>query len=100
MIEHAFVSAEGERLELRDLPDHVRLAADASHATVRTPRSRSSGALWTPREMEERAQVLAELDRNDWNRSETANALGYSRVTLWKKMRKFGIDEGVFRRGG
>ena len=52
------------------------------------------------REREERDEILRELDRHDWNRTETAAALGYSRVTLWKKMRKYTIDEGVFRRGG
>jgi len=96
-IEHAFVTAEGDRIEPGDLPEEVRTAPTAS-----SPRAAPKGApkAMTARDHDERARIVAELDRHDWNRSETASALGYSRVTLWKKMRRFGIDEGVFRRGG
>ena len=101
VVEHAMVTAEGDCVELCDLPDDVRRPGGVARGAIRAaePEQRLAAG-WSPRELEERLQVLAELDRNDWNRTETAVALGYSRVTLWKKMRKFGIDEGVFRRGG
>jgi two-component system, NtrC family, response regulator HydG len=101
VVEHAMVTAEGDCVELCDLPEDVRRPGGVARGSLRVAETEQGlAAGWSPRELEERLQVLAELDRNDWNRTETAVALGYSRVTLWKKMRKFGIDEGVFRRGG
>ncbi|MCB9879113.1 MAG: sigma 54-interacting transcriptional regulator [Planctomycetes bacterium] len=99
-VEHAFVMAQGARIELSDLPEHARhdeapTVRDAHRTAARVG---NGDPRFSPAEQRERAQVLAELDAHDWNRVETALALGYSRVTLWKKMRKYGIDEGVFRR--
>ncbi|MEZ6035872.1 MAG: sigma 54-interacting transcriptional regulator [Planctomycetota bacterium] len=91
-IEHAFVMAQGARIEVQDLPEQPR------HDASPSPRIAGGDPRFSPAEQRERAQVLAELDAHDWNRVDTAQALGYSRVTLWKKMRKYGIDEGVFRR--
>ena len=47
----------------------------------------------------ERERILHSLERHGWNRTATAEALGISRVTLWKKIRAFHLDEGIFRRG-
>ncbi|MEM8494781.1 MAG: helix-turn-helix domain-containing protein [Planctomycetota bacterium] len=41
----------------------------------------------------ERRILKAALDANDWNRSETARQLGIDRTTLYKKIRKFRLDE-------
>ncbi|WP_215844247.1 sigma 54-interacting transcriptional regulator [Acidithiobacillus montserratensis] len=42
---------------------------------------------------EERNQVLQALEKNQWRRSETADALGWSRKTLWLKMKKYGLSD-------
>ncbi|MFA7495754.1 MAG: sigma 54-interacting transcriptional regulator [Acidithiobacillus sp.] len=42
---------------------------------------------------EERAQVLQALEQNQWRRSETAEALGWSRKTLWLKMKKYRLSD-------
>jgi DNA-binding NtrC family response regulator len=42
---------------------------------------------------EERSQVLQALEKNQWRRSETADALGWSRKTLWLKMKKYGLSD-------
>ena len=39
----------------------------------------------------ERLRIIAELDRNHWQRQITAARLGMSRKSLWEKMRKLGI---------
>ena len=44
-------------------------------------------------------RILAALDEHGWNRTRASESLGISRVTLWKKIRRFGIDEGAFKRG-
>ena len=41
----------------------------------------------------ERQIILAVLNHNDWNRSETAKTLGINRTTLYKKMKRLGLEE-------
>ncbi len=92
-IEHAFVTVETEVIEPYDLPEDVR-----SERLPHDP-DRPTGGL-DSREVADREHVLDALNACAWNRTETAKLLGVSRVTLWKKMRKYRIDEGIFRRGG
>jgi len=40
----------------------------------------------------ERQILLEALEQNGWNRQHTAAMLGINRTTLYKKMKKFGID--------
>jgi len=40
----------------------------------------------------ERDRILEALARTTWNRSEAAKLLGMNRSTLWRKMRKLGIE--------
>ncbi|RYX95930.1 MAG: sigma-54-dependent Fis family transcriptional regulator [Comamonadaceae bacterium] len=42
---------------------------------------------------DERARIIAELEKNGWQRQKTAEQLGMSRKSLWEKMRKFGIED-------
>lgn len=39
-----------------------------------------------------REALIEQLQRNGGNQSETARMLGVSRVTIWKRMKKYGID--------
>jgi transcriptional regulator of acetoin/glycerol metabolism len=39
----------------------------------------------------DRDRVRAELEAHRWNRAETAQALGVSRSTLWRRMRELGL---------
>jgi DNA-binding NtrC family response regulator len=41
----------------------------------------------------ERQIILAALQANQWNRNLTADILGINRTTLYKKMKKLGIDD-------
>ena len=40
----------------------------------------------------ERQIILDALENNGWNRQETAEMLGINRTTLYKKMKKYGIQ--------
>jgi hypothetical protein len=40
----------------------------------------------------ERAIILHALESNQWNRHATAEQLGINRTTLYKKMKKLGIE--------
>jgi transcriptional regulator of acetoin/glycerol metabolism len=41
----------------------------------------------------ERAIILEMLENNRWNRNATADALGINRTTLYKKMKRLGLDK-------
>jgi transcriptional regulator with PAS, ATPase and Fis domain len=83
-IEHALVLASGDKLTLLDLPNEVREARDGASA-------RYSGPPLPPEQAAERASIVSTLERMRWNRTLAAQALGVSRMTLWKKMKRFGL---------
>ena len=41
----------------------------------------------------ERQIILEVLESNNWNRNATADALGINRTTLYKKMKRLGLDD-------
>lgn len=100
-IEHAFVTVGGDTITLFDLPSEIRLANVPSLLGT----SQSGGAAdsepeeppfdidrLTPRQREDRQKVLAALAETDGNKTAAAKLLGVSRVTMWKKTRKYGLD--------
>ena len=52
----------------------------------------SDGCCRTPLDMAEHATLLHELERNRWNITHTADSLGVSRNTLYRKIRKHQIS--------
>jgi two-component system nitrogen regulation response regulator NtrX len=75
--------------------DDVRLALPSrgQASAVRTvANSDGSGPLAERVLAFERAQVLAELDRNERHITQTAKALGLERSHLYKKCQQLGID--------
>ncbi len=91
-VERALVVRRGESLEALDLPDDVRGLGPGR-------RPGADPAAWSAEEEIERRRLLEALEAHGWNRTRTAESLGFSRVTLWKKIRKYRLDPGVFRRG-
>lgn len=45
-----------------------------------------------PRQSREAQRILEALERNDGNRALTAQELGMSTTTLWRKIKKLGIE--------
>ena len=91
-LEHASVICEHGVIHADCLPPELRSRSRGSSAPI--------GALGLESGSEaERERILHSLERHGWNRTATAEALGISRVTLWKKIRAFHLDEGIFRRG-
>ena len=44
----------------------------------------------------ERDELVKALEKNAWNQSATAKVLGVSRVTIWKRIKKYGLTpEGL-----
>ena len=85
-IEHAFVTAEGDCLTVLDLPPEIRTTASHSpKASIKEP--------LTPEQRVERDQILEALRQTRGSKTKAAQLLGYSRVTLWKKLQKFHVSE-------
>ena len=80
-LEGAFVTVRGDRLTLDDLPLEVRRGATVQRDAL------------TADETGERARIEEALKQAGGSRTRAAAALGVSRVTLWKKMRRLGIRE-------
>jgi transcriptional regulator with PAS, ATPase and Fis domain len=85
-IEHAFVVCGGSVIQIEDLPPHIRGDAVGGGA-ARTAVSRQG-----PLQEAEAITIRETLQQHGGNRSATARDLGVSRNTLWRKMRRYGIE--------
>jgi DNA-binding NtrC family response regulator len=79
-VERAIILANGPSVRVRDLPPEV---------TQKT-RSRTSGDTLDLRE-QERVSIERALERFGGNRRKAAEALNISTVTLWRKMKQYGL---------
>ena len=90
IVERAVLLGKGPQLGTQDLPSHINAVA-VNQVTVapREGRQTLKEALEGP----ERQIILQCLQENNWNRNATADQLGVNRTTLYKKMKKLGLDE-------
>jgi two-component system response regulator HydG len=86
VVQHAVLISSGPELQLQNLPqvvqDYAAIAGGASH---------SSDTLHHQRDLIEKNVIQRALMMNGYSRSRAAEALGISRVTLYKKMKKYGL---------
>ncbi len=87
IIEHAFVLCQGTVLLAEHLPEYLQTQSSG------LPGARST----RPEEvvsLEEMESLLLKdvLRNNNYNRTETAKQLGIHKTTLWRKMKKLGIE--------
>lgn len=96
-VERAVVLSRQPRIDVEDLPETIAAAAVAPRALVHA----GAGTDWLPDrpmpleaalESPERHIIEVALKRNNWNRQATAAELDINRTTLYKKMRKYGLD--------
>ena len=88
VIERAVLLGKGELIRLEDLPRHVAAEGAGDH------RIRSAADAETGPGGPERQIILDVLERHHWNRHLTAEALGINRTTLYKKMKRLGLEDG------
>ncbi len=79
-VEHAFVLARGNLIRTQDLPDSLRPHADTGQA--------GAGSL----EELERGFITDLLLKNGFNRTATAREMGIHKATLYRKIRRLGIE--------
>jgi len=82
-IEYAFVLCPGDWIGREHLPPKIAAGAKRPAANYST-----NSASWE----EERTNLIRTLRRVGGNQSEAARILGVSRVTIWKRIKKYGID--------
>ena len=90
VVERAVLLGKDETIVIGDLPRDV-----IGGATISMPRM-SNMTLKESLEEPERRIILDVLESNDWNRNATADTLGVNRTTLYKKMKKLGLEDGKF----
>ena len=75
-LEHSAITCKGDTIEVSDLPDYLfhkgKTEGDENHI--------------------DQEKIRSTLSMHKGNRTLTAKHLGISRVTLWKRLKEFGID--------
>jgi len=90
-MEYAFVLCRGDLIGPEHLP--ARIVGGLAQACEWSPGpSLRAAGLKASREDGERRAVIRALEEARGNRTRAAELLGISRVTLWKRMKKYGID--------
>ncbi|HUF05563.1 MAG TPA: sigma-54 dependent transcriptional regulator [Aridibacter sp.] len=94
LIEMLVVTASSETISNDDLPGPLRSTAEASE-----PEAARDGGLKEARGRLvaefERKFILENLEKNRWNVSKTAEAIGLSRPALHSKMNEYGLADGA-----
>ncbi|GAB4141023.1 MAG: hypothetical protein Tsb009_10630 [Planctomycetaceae bacterium] len=99
-IEHAFVTVSGDTITLFDLPSEIRNPGihpevgktQSPHAALSSSRSDSTLKTLTPEQIKERTKIAQALEQTNGNKTAAAKLLGISRVTMWKKVKKYGLS--------
>jgi transcriptional regulator with PAS, ATPase and Fis domain len=90
VVQHAVLVSSGTQLLYQHLPVAVR-----EHVTPHNGYEEHDGdSLQHQRDVTERSIIQRALVSNGYCRSRAATALGISRVTLYKKMKKYGLMNG------
>ena len=92
VIERAVLLGKSDEITVDDLPPHFTVAAPAIAGPQKERRTLKE-ALEEP----ERRIILQVLRDNNWNRNSTADSLGINRTTLYKKMKKLGLENPIYR---
>ena len=90
VVERAVLLGKGELIVPADLPREI-----AGGTTVRATRG-GHRTLKEALEEPERQIILEVLEANQWNRNATADSLGVNRTTLYKKMKRLGLEDEQF----
>jgi DNA-binding NtrC family response regulator len=96
VIERAVALCSGQEVQLEDLPVELQqsqpaLAAAAPTGPVAVAVSAESGTLAQTKEEAEAQRIAQALQKHDNNRLRAAEELGISRMTLYKKLRRYGL---------
>lgn len=83
ILQHAFVLCRGTIIEPGHLPAYLKEKRHSPQVSVTHPDTVARF---------EKERILEALERNRYNRARTAKELSMHVTTLWRKMRRYGID--------
>ncbi len=75
-LEYCAVTCKGDTIEVSDLPDYVFNKGTTGASEKRLGRE----------------ELLSALSQHNGSKTLTAKHLGISRVTLWKRLKEFGVE--------
>jgi DNA-binding NtrC family response regulator len=87
IIERAVVLSAGERIETAHLPAEVDIK------TFRAPEAEPTGTTIPSLEDQEQKYIEWVLAQTGQNKSKAAEILGINRVSLWRKLKKYNLEE-------
>ncbi len=90
VVERAVLLCKGRYITVADLPGTL-LDNPQMQDNLEYKRESLKKALEKP----EKSIIRAALETNDWNRTLTAEMLDINRTTLYKKMKKYGLEERI-----
>jgi transcriptional regulator with PAS, ATPase and Fis domain len=90
ILEHALIVSQEDIIQPKHLPDYLQQRT--AHREI-PPDDR--GRYAETSDNGERKKILAMLQQHNWHRTKTARGLGMDRTTLWRKMRRYGINSNI-----
>ena len=93
VVERAVLLSRGPTVDVDDLPSPLRLRPQ------KTPTSYDGMSLKEALAEPEKRIIRAALESHHWNRQETARTLQINRTTLYKKMKRYGLEDEARRAG-
>lgn len=94
VMERAVLLSKTPYIDVDDLPTAV-----VQHCSQEQNKGYRAGSLKKALEIPERSLLRAALEANHWNRQDTAKALKINRTTLYKKMKRFGLEDEAAKMG-
>ena len=89
VIERSVVLSKSNVISAAELPESMQ-RMERSSLTFES--QLGTGSLKTAMAQPEKQIIIEALEANGWNRQNTAKLLGINRTTLYKKMKKYGIE--------
>ncbi len=86
-MEYAYVTAEGPTIRLAHLPQKLYSRTDNPESSLE-----SSPVTAGQADPDEKTALLRALKKTGGNQTKAADILGVNRVTVWNRMKKYGID--------
>ncbi|MFK5953235.1 MAG: sigma 54-interacting transcriptional regulator [Desulfobacterium sp.] len=90
-VEYAFVLCNGSSVGPEHLPERVNACTDPTNKTSRECMEISMNSQ-VDKFVEQKNQLIHALKTANGNQSRAALTIGVSRVTIWKRIKKYGID--------
>lgn len=86
VVERLIVMTDKDKIEKKDLPDQIR-----GEAHLFLPDAKNTKTMKEFREIAEKDFIIAKLEENNWNISQTAREIDTPRSNLYKKLENYGI---------